>query len=60
MTANFWGDTHLHTNLSGDAVFRLGPDAAYRCAKIVDPGSARLSEKARIIEWIEKIRRGGR
>ena len=29
----YWGDTHLHTNLSGDAVFRLGPDEAYRFAR---------------------------
>jgi len=32
----FWGDTHLHTALSGDAYLyetRLGPDAAYRFAK---------------------------
>ncbi len=29
----FWGDTHVHTNLSGDAVFKLGPDAAYRFAR---------------------------
>lgn len=29
----YWGDTHLHTNMSGDAVFRLGPDAAYRFAR---------------------------
>lgn len=32
-TRVYWGDTHLHTNLSGDAVFRLGPEAAYRFAK---------------------------
>jgi hypothetical protein len=29
----YWGDTHLHTNLSGDAVFRLGPGEAYRFAR---------------------------
>lgn len=29
----YWGDTHLHTNISGDAVFRLGPDEAYRFAR---------------------------
>lgn len=29
----YWGDTHLHTNMSGDAVFRLGPDEAYRFAR---------------------------
>jgi hypothetical protein len=29
----YWGDTHLHTNLSGDAVFNLGPDEAYRFAR---------------------------
>ncbi len=29
----YWGDTHVHSNLSGDAVFRLGPDAAYRFAR---------------------------
>ena len=29
----YWGDTHVHTNLSADAVFRLGPDAAYRFAR---------------------------
>ena len=29
----YWGDTHLHTNMSGDAVFYLGPDAAYRFAR---------------------------
>ena len=33
----FWGDTHLHTNLSMDAYNlgnrKLGPDAAYRFAK---------------------------
>lgn len=28
----YWGDTHLHTNLSADAVFKLGPDEAYRFA----------------------------
>ncbi|XOV90461.1 MAG: DUF3604 domain-containing protein [Pseudomonadota bacterium] len=29
----YWGDTHLHTNLSGDAPFRRGPDVAYRFAR---------------------------
>jgi hypothetical protein len=29
----YWGDTHVHTNLSFDAVFRLTPDDAYRFAK---------------------------
>ena len=29
----YWGDTHLHTNLSGDAVIKLGPDEAYRFAR---------------------------
>ena len=29
----YWGDTHVHTNLSGDAVFKLGPDEAYRFAR---------------------------
>lgn len=35
-TRVFWGDTHLHTALSGDAFLyetRLGPDAAYRFAR---------------------------
>ncbi len=47
-TKVFWGDTHLHTNLSGDAVFKLGPEEAYRFARgekvISSTGqSARLS-----------------
>jgi len=29
----FWGDTHVHTYLSADAVFKLGPDDAYRFAR---------------------------
>ncbi len=29
----YWGDTHVHTNLSFDGVFKLGPDAAYRFAR---------------------------
>ena len=47
-TKVYWGDTHLHTNLSGDAVFKLGPEEAYRFARgekvISSTGqSARLS-----------------
>jgi hypothetical protein len=29
----YWGDTHVHTNLSYDAVFRLTAEEAYRFAK---------------------------
>ncbi len=29
----YWGDTHIHTYLSADAVFKLGPDDAYRFAR---------------------------
>ncbi len=29
----YWGDTHLHTNLSGDAVFKISPNEAYRFAR---------------------------
>ena len=29
----YWGDTHIHTYLSGDAVFELSPDDAYRFAR---------------------------
>ncbi len=29
----YWGDTHVHTNLSADAVFKLGPHEAYRFAR---------------------------
>lgn len=29
----YWGDTHVHTDLSADAVFTLGQDDAYRFAR---------------------------
>ena len=29
----YWGDTHIHTYLSADAVFKLSPDEAYRFAR---------------------------
>lgn len=29
----YWGDTHVHTNLSADAAFTLGQDEAYRFAR---------------------------
>jgi hypothetical protein len=53
-TQVFWGDTHLHTNLSGDAVFRLGPDAAYRFAKgeTVEANSGQPAKLARPLDFI--------
>jgi hypothetical protein len=31
----YWGDTHVHTNLSADSVFTLDQDDAYRFARAV-------------------------
>ena len=48
----YWGDTHLHTKLSGDAYLMqnrsLGPDDAYRYAKGLPVVNALSKHKIRI------------
>ena len=50
----YWGDTHLHTYLSGDAVFRLSPDDAYRFAKgeVVNGNSGQPARLRRPLDFL--------
>lgn len=52
-----WGDTHLHTAMSGDAIARgvlLEPDTAYRFARgePVVSNSGQTAQLARPLDWI--------
>lgn len=52
-----WGDTHLHTAMSGDAAAReviLEPDAAYRFARgePVASSTGQIAQLARPLDWI--------
>jgi hypothetical protein len=51
-TSLYWGDTHLHTKLSGDSYIMqnrsLGPDEAYRYAKGIPVVNAKTRHKIQI------------